>query len=56
MIYTSFLTEWAVEARYPGYWEEPGQKDARRAVQQADAALIALHDDFTLRGIALEDF
>jgi HEPN domain-containing protein len=29
------LTEWAVEARYPGDWPDASEQDARSAVQQA---------------------
>lgn len=33
----SELTEWAVEARYPGDWPDATEADARTAVQQAGA-------------------
>ncbi|MBI4491332.1 MAG: HEPN domain-containing protein [Chloroflexi bacterium] len=31
------LTEWAVEARYPGDWPDPTEADARNAANQARA-------------------
>lgn len=31
------LTEWAVEARYPGDWPDATEADARAAVEQARA-------------------
>jgi len=44
------LTEWAVEARYPGDWQEVSEADARSAVQQAEEMLDAVLTDFKVRG------
>lgn len=35
----SELTEWAVEARYPGDWPEASSVDADRAIQNAEKVL-----------------
>jgi HEPN domain-containing protein len=43
------LTEWAVEARYPGDWQEANEADARFAVEQATAILDTIKTDFALR-------
>jgi HEPN domain-containing protein len=40
------LTEWAVEARYPGDWPDATQDDARRAVAQARETLRWVSQDF----------
>lgn len=39
------LTEWAVEARYPGDWEEASPEEARAAVDDADALVCAAKKD-----------
>jgi HEPN domain-containing protein len=44
------LTEWAVEARYPGHWPEAVEADARSAVWQARCIWESLRDDLTERG------
>ena len=31
------LTQWGVESRYPGEWEEPTEEDAARASSYADS-------------------
>ncbi len=36
------LSEWAVEARYPGNWREPNRTDAERALAAATAVLDAV--------------
>jgi HEPN domain-containing protein len=46
----SGLTEWAVEARYPGFWPEATLQDAEIAIDQAQAVWDALSLDFTSRG------
>jgi HEPN domain-containing protein len=46
------LTEWAVEARYPGDWPDATEVDARRAVEQARAVFESVRADLTRRGIA----
>jgi HEPN domain-containing protein len=45
------LTEWAVEARYPGEWPEATRDDGRRAVVQARAVLDCIIEDFGRRGV-----
>ena len=44
------LTEWAVEARYPGDWPEATETDAQAAVPQARAVWEAITTDFANRG------
>jgi HEPN domain-containing protein len=34
------LTEWAVEARYPGRWPEATEADASAALQQAQGSMV----------------
>jgi len=48
------LTEWAVEARYPGDWREPTMEEARAAYDQAKAILESISIEFLRRGIRLE--
>jgi HEPN domain-containing protein len=43
------LTEWAVEARYPGDWPEATEADARAAVRDAGAVVEAARVDLDLR-------
>jgi HEPN domain-containing protein len=43
------LTEWAVEARYPGDWPEATTDDAKRAVAQARALVESVRADLTSR-------
>jgi HEPN domain-containing protein len=43
------LTEWAVEARYPGDWPEATVDDANRAVAQARAVVESVRADLTSR-------
>lgn len=50
----SELTEWAVEARYPGDWPEPTVGDADRALAQARGVLESLVRDCGKRGMLLE--
>lgn len=50
----SELTEWAVEARYPGDWPEPTVGDADRALAQARGVLESVVQDCGNRGVLLE--
>ena len=43
------LSEWAVEARYPGSWPEATTDDATRAVADAKCVFHAIQDDFARR-------
>ena len=45
------LTEWAVEARYPGEWPDAVEKDARLAVEQGRAVLNSVDADLTQRSL-----
>lgn len=47
------LTEWAVEARYPGDWPEATTLDARKALAQAQEVLRAIGEDLAQRGLTL---
>jgi len=49
------LTEWAVEARYPGDWPEATLDDARRAVEQARRVWESVHADLAWRGLRDEE-
>ncbi len=46
------LTEWAIEARYPGDWEEASQQDAQLAVQQAQGIYEIVMSDLQQRGLS----
>jgi HEPN domain-containing protein len=48
----SELTEWAVEARYPTYEDDPTAEDAQRAVEQASIVVGCVLRDFQARGLA----
>ena len=48
------LTEWAVEARYPGDWPEAVEADARVAVRQAQALWDSVRADLMQHGFMLE--
>ena len=39
------LTEWGVEARYPGEWPDPTREDATRAVEQAETIYLSIIKD-----------
>ena len=43
------LTEWAVEARYPGDWQEATATDAERAVSQAGGVYDSIAAEFEQR-------
>jgi HEPN domain-containing protein len=45
------LTEWAVEARYPGGWDEATPEDARRAVHRAREIWEMVTAEFLRRGV-----
>ena len=45
------LTIWAVEARYPGEWEEATVAEADAALRQAEAIFAAVSDDLKHRGL-----
>jgi HEPN domain-containing protein len=49
------LTEWAVEARYPGDWPDATVEDARRAAVQARAVYDCVIADLLRHGISAED-
>ena len=48
------LTEWAVEARYPGEWPEATESDAIRAESQARATRDSVVTEFRRRGINVD--
>lgn len=48
------LTEWAVEARYPGDWPEATADDARHAVEQARRVCQCVTHDLTGRGAGFD--
>ncbi len=45
------LTEWAVEARYPGDWPDVTADEARRAAQQSRAVVECIRADLKRRGL-----
>lgn len=47
------LTIWAVEARYPGEWEEATLAEADAALRQAQAIFAAVSDDLRHRGLEM---
>jgi HEPN domain-containing protein len=49
------LTEWAVEARYPGDWPEATLEDARRAAQQARPVYESVLADLARHGIPVDE-
>ncbi|MCX7046685.1 MAG: HEPN domain-containing protein [Candidatus Sumerlaeota bacterium] len=48
----SKLSQWAVEARYPGFWPEATIADAQQSVAQARLVFEAVHFDLAKRGLA----
>jgi HEPN domain-containing protein len=46
------LTEWAVEARYPGDWPEATVDEAKRAATQGRAVVESVRADLTSRSPA----
>jgi HEPN domain-containing protein len=49
------LTEWAVEARYPGDWPEASEEDARGAVEKARAVWESVLTDLMQHGLDLQN-
>jgi len=49
------LTEWAVEARYPGDWPEATEADARAATQHARAVWTSVTADLRREGLEWEE-
>ena len=49
------LTEWAVEARYPGDWPEATEVEETRAESQARAIQNSVAAEFKRRGIRAEE-
>ena len=49
------ITEWAVEARYPGDWPDATEADARLAAAQARAVWESVCADFVRHGFKTED-
>lgn len=49
------LTEWAVEARYPGDWPDATEADARAAVEQARAVWESIHADCLRHDFTIEE-
>jgi len=49
------LTEWAVEARYPGDWPEAVETDARSAIEHARAVWRSVQNDLASRGFGVID-
>jgi HEPN domain-containing protein len=52
----SALTEWCVEARYPGDWAEATDVDARDAARQARAVWETVLTDFERHGLDVNAF
>lgn len=48
------LTEWAVEARYPGPWPEATTRDANAAVKQAETMVRLIREEFARRGVEID--
>ena len=48
------LTEWAVEARYPGDWPDALHEDANKAVEQSRAVLDSVTRELRKRGVEPE--
>lgn len=45
------LTEWAVESRYPGDWQEANEYDARTAFNQSKEVLENVFEELQKRGL-----
>jgi len=50
------LTNWAIEARYPGDWSEPTLEEAHAAVSQAEQVLASVRIDLLAQGIRAPNF
>jgi HEPN domain-containing protein len=46
------LTEWAVESRYPGDWQEANEHDAQLAFKQARDVLESIRVDLKNQGMS----
>lgn len=49
----AILTERAVEARYPGDWQEANESDASFAIKQAEEILDTIKTDFAIQGFTM---
>jgi HEPN domain-containing protein len=49
----AILTEWAVEARYPGNWQEANLSDATFAVKQAEDISDTVLSDFMIHELKI---
>jgi HEPN domain-containing protein len=49
----AILTEWAVEERYPGNWQEASLSDAQFALKQAGDIFDTVLSDFMIRGLKI---
>lgn len=49
------LTEWTVEASYPGHWAEPTDEEARVAVEQARAVWISVTTELAEHGFTVTE-
>lgn len=49
----SDLTEWSIEARYPGDWPEPTNKDAVMAESKARSIYDSVASEFVRRGMLI---
>jgi len=47
------LTEWSVEARYPGLWPEAGAPDATEALGKAEHVFAIMAEDLGERGVGI---
>lgn len=48
------LSQWAIEARYPGDWPDATPEDAREAVKLARAVVESIEHDLIQHGFTLE--
>ncbi|MEE9295108.1 MAG: HEPN domain-containing protein [Phycisphaerae bacterium] len=48
------LSEWAVQARYPGDWAEASESDAGAALEQARALVAMVRDELADRGVSFQ--
>ncbi|MBI4470740.1 MAG: HEPN domain-containing protein [Acidobacteria bacterium] len=48
------LTEWAIEARYPGDWPDPTAEDAQKACLEAQAVYECVITDLQRHGIHID--
>jgi len=47
------LTEWAVESRYPGDWNDANLEEARASYQQAMEIVESIIAEFSRRGVSI---